>query len=36
MQIFGTGFHITLGELRLRVRLSIESRPDDGADGALS
>ena len=31
MQIFGTGFHIDLGDLRLRIGFSIESRADGDA-----
>lgn len=32
MQIFGTGLHIDLGELRLRIGFSIESCADGDAE----
>jgi hypothetical protein len=36
MQIFGTGLHIDLGELRLRIGFSIESTSDADDTGAHS
>jgi hypothetical protein len=36
MQIFGTRFQITLGDLQLRIGLSLENQSDAGVDGANS
>jgi hypothetical protein len=30
MQLFGTGFHLDLGRLRMSVAISIDDRQDDG------
>jgi hypothetical protein len=33
VQIFGTRFHITLGDLQLRIGLSLEDQSDAGTHG---